>query len=112
MAKRTHRFHRYCQLHGHYPGFRRGNIVCRIAPGYISIERKFMRIYIPRSALYPLLKWLVPLAREMDENFDPEDSTGEYLRMEALHMQELRRQKREIKESRRTTSRGQRARRR
>ena len=111
----THRFNRYCAKHGKYPGFRRGNIVCRIAPGYITLERRFMRIYIPREVLYPLLKWLIPLAREMDENFDPEEATGEYLRMEALHQEALAAQKRSrkraaVRKGSRTTKRGRSAR--
>lgn len=94
----NHRFDRYCALKGYFPRFRRrytdGQIIeCSIAPGYITLKRGHTTIYVPRSVLIPLLKWLIPKVKEMDTEFDPQSATQQYLNTEALELKEFRRQK-------------------
>jgi hypothetical protein len=92
-----HRFERYMRKYEEYPAFSRGDIRVTIAPGYIAVHRKFMVIFIPRRVLIPLLKWLIPLVREMDTSFDPETATEHYIEQESEFRRELRRQKKEAK---------------
>lgn len=100
---RRHEFERYLLHHGHFPravlsigGGKQVEVA--LAPRYAAIRTLpyGSTIYIPRSQLIKLIKWMIPLVKRMDhQDFSVEQAMSDYLRDEELHLQELRRQKRQ-----------------
>lgn len=116
-----HRFDRYLQATGHYPRFRRKmgapkrkahQLEVTIAPTYITIRTDLTSdpLRIPRSQLVAMLKWAIPLIKQMESapsrQFDPEAAMAEYLEAEESHARELRALKRELYGRRRSKRRG------
>lgn len=97
----THLFERYLQAHGHYPRARQsiggGKFVeIYVTPTYACISTKPSggQTYIPRNELVTILKWLIPLVRQMDESFSVEQAIQDYNAAETAHLQALRQLKR------------------
>jgi hypothetical protein len=97
-----HRFERHMQAKGHYPTFSRRGIRVTVSPSYITIHKKLAATYIPRETLIPLLRWLVPLVRQMEGDFDPDEAMSAYLAQEAEFDAELREQKRQRRRPKRS----------
>lgn len=102
-----HPFDEYYQKHGHYPKAtlkltRRFRIEVQVTRGYaiVSTYPYGRTTYIPRNQLVRLLKWLTPLVRQMDSNWNVEERFEQYLRDEDLLAKDLKRQKREARQSR------------
>jgi hypothetical protein len=89
---------RYMRQYAHAPRFRRRNCTVRVYPSYITICRKgqqeFAGATLRRSDVVSLVKWLVPLIRQMEGDFDPDEAMSEFLAWEEEHQAELRRLKR------------------
>lgn len=96
-----HPFDRYLQTKGHYPRARipigvHRTLEVSVSRGYIAISvPPRAPIYIPRGAAIKLLKWLLPLVKQMDKEFSPEDAMSEYLQHEAEHAKAMRLMKKE-----------------
>ena len=88
---------RYLHSKGHYPtavlGKGKFSRTVWVTPGYIGIEERLHRVYIPRNDLVKLLKWLVPLVQHMDESQDPRRLVEDVLAAEEQWLKEFRRQK-------------------
>jgi hypothetical protein len=89
----THPLDRYLQREGHYPTASLGSVQVWVTRGYIGIEERGHRIYIPRNDLVKLLRWLVPKAKIMDESVNPRDLVREYMDAEDLRLKEFRKAK-------------------
>lgn len=92
-------FDRYLQQHGHLPrarfGSRRRRIVVEAANGYISLQIGASgHAYLTRGDAIRLVKWLVPLLKKMDHDFDVEAAIRAQGALEREWLQELREQKR------------------
>lgn len=91
----SHPFDSYLKSTGHPLTARLGSVEVWVMRGYIGIEEKGHRIYIPRNDLVKLLKWLVPLAKMMDENVNPRDLVREYMDQEDERLKDFRRAKKQ-----------------
>lgn len=74
---------RYLSTYGRYPRFRRKGLTVEMAPGYIVIRKRLGVTYVSKRDLIPLLRWLVPLVKEMGPSFDPDVAMSAYLEDEA-----------------------------
>jgi hypothetical protein len=99
--RRIHPFEAYAARKKHYPRARIRGITITVNPSYITINKHFHPIYIPRETLIPLLRWLIPLVRQMEGDFDPDVAMTAYLAAELEHENEIRRMKGEVRRKKR-----------
>jgi hypothetical protein len=107
MDPEQHPFTRYLLKHGYYPRARialdkHTLLDVYVAPGYLMIRTSSsgrspytQEIYIPRSKLLKLLKWVVPLARQMTQEVYPPATAADYYEADRQLEDSLRRAKRE-----------------
>jgi hypothetical protein len=104
-----HLFERFARRKGHYPMFRRKHVVVEVHPGYITFRRRgqleYQGVYVTRQQAVELLRWLVPLVKQMTESFDVEEAMSDYLKSEQELHEELRRMKKEDRSRRRAMKR-------
>jgi hypothetical protein len=100
----------YHKRHGHFPRalFPIGNnrfLRVEVAPGYLIIEAPpTATFYVPRRTTIKLLRWILPIVRYMDEEFNVEDAIHEYHEAEMEQLNALRAQKRARHQRRRRSA--------
>jgi hypothetical protein len=91
----THPFDSFLEREGHpLTAKLPSGVQVWVMRGYIGIEEKGRRIYIPRNDLVKLLKWLSPMLRLMDQSINPRDLMAEYMDAEDEWLKDFRKQKR------------------
>lgn len=87
----------YLRKHGHYPRKRipcgrRDQLTITVAPGYalISTDLHGRRLYIPRSAMRELVRFLAKMDKHMGADFDVEQAMHESYEFERQHAAEMR----------------------